>query len=1236
MAAAAAAEAPGNNGGALQKSYFDVLGICCSSEIPLIENILKEIEGIKEIKVIVATRTLIVLHHNLLVSQAQIVKALNQARLEANVRAYGDQQKNHRKKWPSPYAVASGLLLLLSFLKYVNPVFKWVALAAVAAGIWPIALKSFTAVRHLRIDINILALIAVIGTIVLNDYLEAATIVFLFTIAEWLESRAGHKANAVMSSLLSIAPQKAVLADTGEVVGADEVKMGTLLAVKAGEDIPIDGIVVEGKCEVDEKTLTGESFPVAKQKDSTVWAGTINLNGYVTVKTTALAEDCVVAKMAKLVEEAQNSKSRTQRFIDKCAKFYTPAVIIISTGIAVIPFALRLHNRSHWFHLALVVLVSACPCALILSTPVASFCALTKAATSGLLIKGGDCLETLGKIKIMAFDKTGTITRGEFMVTEFQALDKENISLDTLLYWVSSIESKSSHPMAAALVDHGRSLSINPKPENVDDFQNFPGEGVHGRIDGKDIYIGNRKIATRANCATVPEIKDEAKDGRTLGYVFCGTTAAGIFTLSDSCRTGAKEAMAEIRSLGIKTTMLTGDSSAAALQAQKELGKALETVHAELLPEDKTRLINDFKREGPTAMIGDGLNDAPALATADIGISMGISGSALAIETGDVILMTNDIRKIPKAIRLARRANRKVIENVILSVAPRTAILGLAFGGHPLVWAAVLADVGACVLVILNSMLLLRGTEGHKGKKAGMFSASHCSSKHKCCHVGSHSEEHGGHTHDHGCSNESSHSSSHHQHHHHHHHHHEHEDCGSLKKTHNGCSTQKCASTCDSGMKKSSSCKKSKLVDSCSRADDPAGSVKPFEHEHCVHNNQPNEHEHCVHNNHPDEHEQCVHNNHPDEHEHCVHNNQPDEHEHCVHNNHPDEHGHCIHNNQPDEHEHHTHFSCDDHHVEDEHCSLKNTLEFCSFPRCASNSCEKIQCTSSPANLDGSAGSDELHERGCCTHNTQSAQHDHEIQTLKCDLDDSHSSSPDHHNGNGCCSQKNAQKVSLSHSMCHSETCNSSPCGKTKCVDSTEKQHTPKGSLELLQDHNHCHQGSCDTSNFVSESQENHRKNCSGPCKSRPISRCTEDECTERAEMIVDCAEGNEHHKMKQHHCHTHLSLENEGVHPHCKASKGDNDGAINKTTKIELEAADHSNPKHGNTCKALENRETNNNCKTCRRGSSQLKIGETCVGLKKNREIRGCCKSYMRECCRKHGDIRMAVRGGLNEIIIE
>ncbi|GAB4853521.1 Cadmium/zinc-transporting ATPase hma2 [Ancistrocladus abbreviatus] len=715
-----------------QKSYFEVLGLCCPSEVALIEKILRPMEGVKDISVIVPSKTVIVVHDNLVISPAEIGKALNQARLEASVKFKG--QSNVGKKWPSPYVIACGSLLLLSFLKYAFKPFQWLAVAAVAVGIYPVLLRGIAAIRNFTLDVNILVLIAVAGTLALRDYWEAGSIIFLFTIAEWLESRAGHKATAVMSSLMSIAPQKATVEETREMVDVEDVKLNTILAIKAGDTIPIDGIVVQGNSEVDEKTLTGESLPVPKQKDSTVWAGTINLNGYLSVKTTALADECVVAKMATLVEDAQNRKSRTQRLIDKFAKYYTPAVVLMSAALAAIPAGLRVHHRNHWFHLALVVVVTACPCGLVLSTPVATFCALSQAATKGLLIKGGDFLEHLAKIKVAAFDKTGTVTSGDFTVTEFQSLSHD-ITINSLLYWVSSIESKSSHPIAAAIVSYGRSESIEPKPENVEAFQNFPGEGISGKIDGREIFVGNSKIAQRAGCLAAQNGEAIEKERRTLGYVYDRSALIGIFSLSDSCRSGVEDAVRELKSMGIRTAMLTGDNHAAALHAQEQLGNALDEIHAELLPEDKARIIQDYKNKvGPTAMVGDGVNDAPALATADVGISMGICGSSLATETGHVILMSNDIRKIPKAVQLAKKCIRKVRENVIISVTTKAAILAVAIAGHPLVWLAVLADVMTCLVVIFNSMLLLQGTREQRKKCFSFFSSGHTrADKVDCC-----------------------------------------------------------------------------------------------------------------------------------------------------------------------------------------------------------------------------------------------------------------------------------------------------------------------------------------------------------------------------------------------------------------------------------------------------------------------------------------------------------------------
>ncbi|KAI7745648.1 hypothetical protein M8C21_023180 [Ambrosia artemisiifolia] len=710
----------------LERSYFDVLGLCCSSEVQLIDKILKPLEGVYHVSVIIPTRTVIVLHDVELISQLQIVKALNRGRLEANVRMKGDQ--SYQNKWPTPFAVVCGLLLLLSFFKYIYSPFQWLAVGSVVVGVIPLVLKAVASLQNLEFDINILMLIAAGGSVFLKDYWEAGTIVFLLNISEWLEIRASHKAAAVMSSLLSIAPQTAVLAETGEQVNTKEVMVNTRLAVKAGTMIPIDGVVVDGNCEVDEKALTGESFPVSKQVDSNVWAGTVNLNGYITIRTTALAEACVVAKMVKLVEEAQSNKSKTQRYVDKFAKYYTPAVCVVAACLAGIPAVLQVHDVEKWYHLALVVLVSACPCALILSTPVASFCALSKAASSGLLVKGAEYLETLSTVKFICFDKTGTITKGEFSVSSFHPL----IDSHKLLYWVSSLESKSSHPIAAALVDYARAHSVKPQPDNVEEFKDFPGEGIFGKIDGQNVYVGNQKIGIRAGCSQVPTNESENNEGNSVGYIFLGSTPAGIFSLSDSCRIGVEEALEELKSMGIKTAMLTGDCQAAADHAQNQLRGALGAIHAQLLPQDKAEIIKELQKESKTAMVGDGLNDAPALATADIGISMGVSGSALANETGHIILMSNDIRKVPIAVSLARKTRRKILENIFIAIVTKAAVIALAIAGHPLVWAAVLADVGTCLLLIFNSMLLLHGTSS-KSMKTQCLSETKVQKQDGCC-----------------------------------------------------------------------------------------------------------------------------------------------------------------------------------------------------------------------------------------------------------------------------------------------------------------------------------------------------------------------------------------------------------------------------------------------------------------------------------------------------------------------
>ncbi|XP_062190018.1 cadmium/zinc-transporting ATPase HMA3-like isoform X2 [Phragmites australis] len=714
---AAARNGDDNGGGSRkrgkwEKTYLDVLGVCCSAEVALVERLLAPIDGVRAVNVVVASRTVIVEHDPAVVSQSHIVKALNKAGLEASVRAYGTSGVVGR--WPSPYIISSGALLLASFFAWLLPPLRWLALAAACAGAPPMMLRAFAASTRLSLDINVMMLVAVAGAVALGDYTEAGVIVFLFTTAEWLETLACTKASAGMSSLMSMIPPKVVLAETGEVVSVRDVTVGAVVAVRAGEVVPIDGVVVDGQSEVDESSLTGESFPVPKQPQSEVWAGTLNLDGYIAVRTTALAENSTVAKMERLVEEAQNSRSETQRLIDSCAKYYTPAVVFLAASVALVPLMLGAQDLGRWFQLALVLLVSACPCALVLSTPVATFCALLRAARMGVLIKGGDILESLGAIRIAAFDKTGTITKGEFSINGFHVVG-DKVEMSQLLYWVSSIESKSSHPMAAALVEYSQSKFIGPKPEMVTEFRIFPGEGIYGEINGTHIYIGNGRIMTRSSCHshTVPEIDDH--NGASIGYVICNSDLVGVFSLSDDCRTGAAEAIQELRSMGIKSVLLSGDSRAAAMHAQEQLGGALEELHSELLPEDKVRLVRGLKaRAGPTLMVGDGMNDAPALAMADVGVSMGLSGSAAAMETSHATLMSSNILRVPEAVRLGRRARRTIAINVVVSIGAKVAVLALAVAWRPVLWAAVLADVGTCLLVVLHSMLLLRAASGRQ------------------------------------------------------------------------------------------------------------------------------------------------------------------------------------------------------------------------------------------------------------------------------------------------------------------------------------------------------------------------------------------------------------------------------------------------------------------------------------------------------------------------------------------
>ncbi|XP_002974006.2 putative inactive cadmium/zinc-transporting ATPase HMA3 isoform X2 [Selaginella moellendorffii] len=688
------------------RTVLNVMGICCPSEVPLVRKILEPLPGVKEVSVNYTSRIVTVLHDRLLTPEGRLVKALNEARLDASLHHRGELKRS--SNWPSPWTICCGILLLVSFFKHFWNPLKWFAIGAVAVGIPPIFMRSIASLRRWILDINILMLIAVGGAIALTDYIEAGSIVFLFTLAEWLEGRSSEQARSALASGLDV-PRNAILAETGAMVPVDEVKLGSSIAVKAGEMIPVDGIIMSGECSLDESSLTGESKPVEKACGSEVWAGTVNLAGYITVQTTALAEDSAVSRMIKLVEEAQAKRSHFEQLVEKFAKFYTPALVATALGLALIPLIAHTHHEKHWLYLALILLVVACPCALVLSTPVAVACGIQHAARLGVVIKGGSYLEILAKIKCLAMDKTGTLTEGHFRVSEVVPVG-ETEGLQQILYWLTSVESRSSHPMAAALVTYASLQDVVPS-KSVTDFQIIEGEGVSAVVDGHLVEIGNARLASRLgwNNTAITKLKNQTG---TVGWLGKDHQLLAVFSLEDHVREEAAEAVSSLKRMKVQIHMLTGDNHETAQSVQRKLGGV--TVHAGLLPQDKVRIIQELKENhGMTGMIGDGINDAPALAAADVGFAMGLAGSAVAMETSDVFLMTDDLRKLSMVASLGRRVRTKVIQNVVISVGLKVAMLALSFAGYGYLWMAVLVDVGACLLVISNSTLLLRGT----GKK---------------------------------------------------------------------------------------------------------------------------------------------------------------------------------------------------------------------------------------------------------------------------------------------------------------------------------------------------------------------------------------------------------------------------------------------------------------------------------------------------------------------------------------
>jgi len=579
-------------------------------------------------------------------------------------------------------------------------------LAASISG-YKMAVEGFsTLVLRRRFSIDFLIIIAAAGSFFIGHGEEGATVVFLFFVAEFLEHYSSERARKSIASMMKLAPDVATVRRDEEevVVHVHDVAVGETIVVRPGERIPLDGEVIRGSSAVDQAPITGESIPVTKEVGSTVYAGTINKEGYLEIRTTKPSGMTFLDKIVSMVEEARKQKSGTEKFIDRFSRVYTPVVIMLALGVATIPTFVFGGAFNQWIYRALVLLVISCPCALAISTPVAIVSGITGAARNGVMIKGGAFVEEVSKVKAFAFDKTGTLTTGEQEVADLIALEGTE---GELLSLTASLEKRSEHPIAKAILE--RAEESGAELREVSGFRALPGRGVRGRIGSKDLLLGSPRMFTELGMS-LPEKEIEGLESQGKTVLLLGTEkkALGIISVSDRIREDAKGTVEELARQGISTIMLTGDNERTAKAFAAAIG--VSEYHAELLPPDKVLLVEELsKRYGHVAMVGDGVNDAPALARADVGIAMGAMGSDVSLETADIALMEDHLCKIPYLIHLSRRTEGIVKQNVWISILIKGSFAILAFPGLITLWLAVaVGDMGLSLAVIANAMRISR------------------------------------------------------------------------------------------------------------------------------------------------------------------------------------------------------------------------------------------------------------------------------------------------------------------------------------------------------------------------------------------------------------------------------------------------------------------------------------------------------------------------------------------------
>ena len=711
-------------------SKFRVQGLDCADEAAELRQTVGTLAGVRELAFDYLRGVMIVDHNESVASRSRLMEAVAAAGMRAEVwqdDALKMVAPTDDGRWRrSALTMASGCCLALAFacdwwtlgwrgafgggesgqVLIVN-IFYVIAALLGSLIVLP---KAWAAVRRGRMEINVLMVIAVTGAIIIGQFAEAATVSFLFAVSLALEAWSVGRARRAVEALMELAPETACLLrpdGTETIVPPGEVPVGATLVVRPGEKFPLDGRVQRGETSVNQAPITGESVPVAKRPGDDVFAGTINEDGAIEIVTTKPADDSTLARITRLVTDAQSKRSQAEQWVETFARYYTPAVMGLAVAVMLLTPLVAGGSWVGWFYQGLVLLVIACPCALVISTPVSMVAALASAANQGVLVKGASFLELAASLKAIALDKTGTLTEGRPEVKEVVALSGHTDN--ELLDIAAAIEARSQHPLAAAIVRHAESLGLRPKP--ADDFQAISGKGATATLAGQRYWIGSHRAFEERGQET-PEMHDRleqlAARGHSVVVIANDEYVCGLIALGDTVRANAKDALAALHRAGIsRIVMLTGDNPSAAASVAVAVG--VDDVRAELLPEDKVAAIEALVAEhGQVGMIGDGVNDAPAMARATLGIAMGAVGTDTALETADIALMSDDLSRVAWLIRHSQRTLKIVRQNIAASLAAKLVFVILTFLGQATLWMAIAADMGVTLIVILNALRLLR------------------------------------------------------------------------------------------------------------------------------------------------------------------------------------------------------------------------------------------------------------------------------------------------------------------------------------------------------------------------------------------------------------------------------------------------------------------------------------------------------------------------------------------------